>query len=806
MMYHDNLNKVLQSMGLNFNPNDASDQKLDCYYISNTDGSVRWFWTKKAQHPNFLKFYHQAGFRAKTIAMFYLLIFKFKCQKIFFKNKTITVFVTSKESVFHILDFTEAFVFTGTIGPNQKSTLFFQLKNGGSCFVKHAISFASRPLIEKEGAKLNQVKSIGIAKARIPKVINAHPDYIVLEDVSSNSHAVDSFNGKHYDFVQELQQKSLSETTSSDFFEKHSIENRLLALQKNPQKLPKGIIHKLILLAEMCKNEPVIETVFAHVDFTPWNSILDAENNLIVYDWELAAADFPKGFDQWHFTFQNEILVRQLPWREIRSVFEKQFETFPIGSPEKTNLSLRLYLLVNVLKQLEIFANQTQWHIQIYWLLNTWNDALSDALKTTVSHRELVMRDVFDFLSHQKYAGLKLPDEPYTSLTAFADIDLCISPKDFQMLALYLEKHSLVQKLILKKRNTVSTLQICFSDQFLLFIDGIHKFKRRDLEFETLDHALESVSLGKDGIKRTSELFTARFIGYFYGLNRQAVPKKYEDAIRILQQSKNTNDQKLFCYLTENVKKFNEISALISNSKPNQGMEKISNKIDYLSDVAQDLQSSKGIVLTFSGVDGAGKSTIIDHVLKLIEKKYRRKVVYLRHRPSLVPILSALKHGKQEAEKRSINSLPRQGGNKSFVSSLFRFLYYYMDYLIGQFYIYFKYTFRGTIVVYDRYYFDFINDSVRSNIVLPKSIVKWGYKLLLKPHLNFFLYADATTILKRKQELDRATIERLTQDYLSLFNELGKDSKKYYPIENIILEDTLKTIDEAIFKTLLASK
>ena len=109
---------------------------------------------------------------------------------------------------------------------------------------------------------------------------------------------------------------------------------------------------------------------------------------------------------------------------------------------------------------------------------------------------------------------------------------------------------------------------------------------------------------------------------------------------------------------------------------------------------------------------------------------------------------------------------------------------------------------RGHVVLYDRYYFDFINDSRRSNIQLPETITKSGYKLLLKPDLNFFLYAEPELILSRKKELDSSTIKQLTQKYLDLFKHLnrGKAQSRYIPIENIVLEDTIEAIMSRMIK------
>ncbi len=246
-------------------------------------------------------------------------------------------------------------------------------------------------------------------------------------------------------------------------------------------------------------------------------------------------------------------------------------------------------------------------------------------------------------------------------------------------------------------------------------------------------------------------------------------------------------------YHTDNASN-TEVIKLLANQKENRGLKGLGNWLQYAVDSLRSL-TRRGIILTFSGVDGAGKSTVIDAVKHEFEKKQRRRVVVIRHRPSLLPILSAWTQGKVQAEAKAANSLPRQGTNRSFLSSLLRFAYYYADYLFGQFYVYFKYVRRGYVVLYDRYYFDFINDSQRSNIGLPKAVTSFGYHFLLKPDFNFFLYAAPELILKRKQELNHETIIQLTADYKGLFAKLQKSVRgQYVAIENIILQDTIHQV------------
>jgi thymidylate kinase len=202
------------------------------------------------------------------------------------------------------------------------------------------------------------------------------------------------------------------------------------------------------------------------------------------------------------------------------------------------------------------------------------------------------------------------------------------------------------------------------------------------------------------------------------------------------------------------------------------------------------------MMFTFSGVDGAGKSTVIDQLKQMLEDRYRKQVIVLRHRPSILPILSSYKYGREQAEQHAAATLPRQGHNTNRISSMLRFAYYFTDYFFGQCYIWMRYIIRGKIVIYDRYYFDFMSDTKRSNIELPPAIAKFFYALILKPKLNFFLYASPEVIRQRKTELAPEVIDELTQSYLKQFQQLETAShhSRYVAIENTDLDNTLRLI------------
>ena len=176
----------------------------------------------------------------------------------------------------------------------------------------------------------------------------------------------------------------------------------------------------------------------------------------------------------------------------------------------------------------------------------------------------------------------------------------------------------------------------------------------------------------------------------------------------------------------------------------------------------------------------------------------------LRHRPGILPILSSVKYGKRKAEKRAATTLPRQGQNSNFFSSMGRFLYYYLDYLIGQAYVFFRYKINGNVILYDRYYFDFIIDSRRSNISLNPSLLRLGYFFVVKPRVNFFLYAPEEEILSRKQELSEVDIRTMTNEYQQLFKEFSGKYKEqeYLSINNTNLTNTIDSVMKHIIPRL----
>ncbi len=764
---------------------------VDLLFINNPDGSPRWIWNANCPKPSFLKFYNVGSNKALVFATVIKLVFILKLQKLVFKKRSYS-FTKLREPIIDCND--NWALFTGTVGPNNKSVLYVN-----NSFFKIATSENAEKLIKNEYSVLEELNNTSIS-FEVPKAVMVNENILQVSDVSAKGKRIKKFIPQHMNVLSEMRNIDTNFVKVMKWELFQNLKNDFKNIDDN--RIPKNIIRKINSLLAEIKNDEWIELTFSHGDFTQWN-LFEKKEKLAIYDFELASYDKPKGFDFFHFVIQNSVLVDRKSWKEIVEDIHKlgKNKLFD-NNVTKTYSYIKWYLLINCMHYLKVYSEQKEWHVQINWLIQTWDEALNTFLTQRYSPRELIIMDLFDAIQNQEYAALKFQNGFPEKLDLNSDIDLVIDKKMNDSILHLLKNHTLVSKITVSEKSFMNTIQVFTNDGEILSLDLIWQLKRRNLEILDTKKIIATNFATSYGVKNASTLDTARYIVLFYILNNAKIPTKYLVYGQAIQNSENPIDLIIKEYFIDTKKDKQLLVDFIKNNKQNKAANYLKNTINYLVDTAKNFKKSNGFTITFSGVDGSGKSTVIKNIAYKVEKQLRKPVIVLRHRPSVLPILSVWTKGKEKAHQDAISNLPRQGKNENFLSSLLRFTYYYCDYLFGQFVIYFKYISRGYVVIYDRYYFDFINDGKRSNIVLPKSISKLGYHFLLKPKFNFFLFADANVILKRKKELTKATIEELTKEYSSFFDsrKVKSSSSVYESINNEELDVTLNHIVKTIIQ------
>ncbi len=426
--------------------------------------------------------------------------------------------------------------------------------------------------------------------------------------------------------------------------------------------------------------------------------------------------------------------------------------------------------------------------------------------------RKLFIQKLFQHLNGTDYLLLKFIENDLSEISEISDLDILFKEKKQNKIEDFAKCESSVVKIASHQQSFMKQLFLHFADGGFLQVDCLYQLIRKDLVYLSKDD-LFAQSKTRNGINTYSYFCLFEHLVLFHQLNFSGVPEKYikyfeslpQINVRQIFENFNKKYQTTILNLSEVAAFQNEIRKQTLNKinqlPENNFLPKQINKLKYILDSVFNIKRRRGFLVSFSGVDGAGKSTILEATRRLLSEKYRKKTVVIRHRPSIIPILSSYVYGKAQAEKRAATRLPRQGNNSSKFKSFLRFAYYYMDYIFGRSYIFFKYQIRNYIVLYDRYYFDFIVDGKRTNIEMDEDVPKWLYRFVQKPKLNFFLYAPVDVILQRKKELEPEAIRSLTQGYQSVFNEFGKTyPQEYHSIKNIEKEETLNFISQKLIK------
>ena len=427
---NDIFEKAGHDISMDLSSPESSHMRLQ--FLRNADGSIRWIWPAHLKEPLFLKFYNIAGHRAKLFATIVRLIFLLGLQRLFFKTIKVSI-QEDKKSIRPFSMHSDWALFMGTPGPNRKS-IFYIHRKFNPVFLKVACTKEAKLLIENEHRAILELREKGILSFEFPKVIGRSNDMIQLGDVSEGGRRNPEFGEIHLNALKSFSDKTSGRSALHDLKIWNDAKTALHNLnKKDDSRIPKGMLLKLNTLMNSMDKSMSIVTSMSHGDFTPWN-MYEKNGKLHVYDWEYTRKASPLGYDAFHFIMQHGILVNRKSWKEIYNEIREKldagiFSDLPANPEENTNLYLKLYLIINSIIYLDIYSRQKSWHVQIAWLLNTWNEALSDFCSASFSHRSLLVTDLFDFLVHRDYATLKFPDSSPGKLSISSDVDMCVKKK-----------------------------------------------------------------------------------------------------------------------------------------------------------------------------------------------------------------------------------------------------------------------------------------------------------------------------------------------------------------------------------------
>lgn len=803
---------VLNFSGLNLR--NTSLQSTEMKYVTSAIGYMRWLYPKSNKSASFTKFLSATTLRMKAIRVGMKILNALKMDAWFYSKNLEVLSAKNLTLAEHIKEFKfdNYSIYLGSQGVNRTALVQGNSAEHGELFLKIPIGIRSNHCIQRERRALNRVKQFDFDFIKLPEVLESNNSEVLVTKALDHSGAsVDHFTELHFKAIQEVVSKSVRfyKLSQSPFWLELQNQVAHIKLSKTDNRL-KVAIERLF---NQLKQTNEFYTCMAHGDFTPWNMFV-SQNELRVIDWELADGQYPMLYDLFHFHFQNGVMVQQLNYPQIERVIQAACQN-PIVQQLKEvyELDIRVYFQLYLLKSAvkNVLENVYTKHINVQntMLRDTLIQALEfNCVDLAVNHRQQFIRDFNNELNKYPHAYLKLLTPEIEDLNPSSDLDIAIKKAGVNPLIAFMESHALVKKFSVNKKSFMAVAEILFKDGAFLSVDLIHQFKRRALVYSNIAELITHSVPNSKGYMIPLPEHDFEYAALFYLLNNAPIPGKY---LAHYLQFKTREGKPLLKGFKEKfqLEEFTDYEVTNCDSKVCRkvrskvlslamlsGIEGVKNWGDYCVDYLKGILQNKGMMVTLSGVDGAGKSTVIQLVKSELERTYRKKVVLLRHRPGILPILSSFIHGKEKAEYISSVTIPRQGDNKSLFSSVLRFLYYYADYIFGQFFVYFKYSSRGVVVLYDRYYFDFINDASRSNINLSPIWIEKLYTFIFKPDLNIFLYETPEVILKRKKEMNANQITEITKNYRSFFDKMSARNKDYSfrCIRNRNLDQTLTQV------------
>lgn len=188
-----------------------------------------------------------------------------------------------------------------------------------------------------------------------------------------------------------------------------------------------------------------------------------------------------------------------------------------------------------------------------------------------------------------------------------------------------------------------------------------------------------------------------------------------------------------------------------------------------------------GVMIAFIGTDGSGKSTIIENLPKVLGKTFNEsQIKYYHWRPKY------LKSPKGDKNLNVNVTEPHSKKPYGKILSFLKFMYFNLDYIIGYWLSVKIHLGKNELVIFDRYYYDYLVDKYRYRLSLNDKLIKGTMKLIPKPHITFLLIGSPRILYERKKEISLDEVEKQVNNVMELENIVSKS--KIINVDNNINE------------------
>jgi thymidylate kinase len=175
-----------------------------------------------------------------------------------------------------------------------------------------------------------------------------------------------------------------------------------------------------------------------------------------------------------------------------------------------------------------------------------------------------------------------------------------------------------------------------------------------------------------------------------------------------------------------------------------------------------------GLLWILSGPDGVGKSTVIEHMRRLVQRRIVVALDQLHTRPFVIPRLAVFLPKRRRDDAMRIRRYEQRVG---VLRSFIRLIILVLDYQLGYWMKVRPMLAQGHLVMFDRYYQDFLVDPMIRGVALPGAWLRACARFVPGADRHVYLTASAETLTARKNELTMDEAARQLDHYRNLASE-----------------------------------
>jgi len=198
------------------------------------------------------------------------------------------------------------------------------------------------------------------------------------------------------------------------------------------------------------------------------------------------------------------------------------------------------------------------------------------------------------------------------------------------------------------------------------------------------------------------------------------------------------------------------------------------------------LITPSGFFVVILGPDGCGKSTVTDALPIELQRAYRG-ISQFHWRPGLLPKLGR-NSGNSKVQDQSQDLAPPTVSKYKGAISLIRFVYYWLDFVLGYWLKIYPTKAQTTLVIGERYFPDVLVNPARYGFDVPRWIMRLAAKWVPQADMVILLEDAPIAINARKDEL---TVEQITQ-------LLAKYKQELPHWKNPVVINTSKGVDDVV--------